>query len=44
MIEQAITLTFGEPDEQKSKSSKKGKAGQQTTLMDEMKNKKGIKK
>lgn len=44
MIEQTITLTFGEPDEQKSKSSKKGKAGQQTTLMDEMKNKKGIKK
>lgn len=44
MIAVTITLTFGEPDEQKSKSSKKGKAGKKATLMDQMKKEKGIKK
>lgn len=44
LIAITITLTFGEPEEQKSKSSKKGKAGKKATLMDQMKKEKGIKK
>lgn len=42
MISLDITLTFGEPDEEKSK--KKGKKGKKSTLLDKMKQEKGIKK